>query len=111
MDVEISGAHPHAVLYRTRVSVFRLGLDRQQGVVSWSRSLHGFTDESRVGGISTTAASDGAATVILDVERSRSGEAPGLRSTGTQSFTLEVRSCTGYVSLALTIHFCYRIPF
>ena len=59
-----------------RVSIFRLGLGRQQGVASWSRSLYGFTDESRVGGISTTAASDGAATAILDVERSRSGEAP-----------------------------------
>ena len=43
------------------VSVFKLGLGRQQDVVSWSPSLYGFTDESRVGGISTTAANDAAA--------------------------------------------------
>ena len=59
-----------------RVSAIRLGPGQQQDVVSWSPSLYGFTDEARVGGISTIAASDGAAAAAISDERSRSGEAP-----------------------------------
>ena len=57
LGVEISEAHPLAVLYRM-VSVYwgwdSAGSKTHPDMVSWSPSLYGFTDELREGGISTT---------------------------------------------------------